>query len=128
MSKVTCPVCEARVPLPKRRRPLSGPGPGRACESPLCPNCDTDLSEQIAEHHAHRKKRKLGVFAKSMIAFVILGFLCIAGGITVLGMDPDPPWAPPVEQGFMVGTQVFFALALLMKLAYKLFEESDRLG
>lgn len=128
MSKVTCPVCEARVPLPKRRRPLSGPGPGRAYESPLCPSCDTDLSEQIAEHHALRKKRRLGVFAKAMIAFVILGFLCIVGGLTVLGMDPEPEWADPVEQGFMVGTQVFFALGMLMKIAYKLFEESDRLA
>ncbi len=125
MSKVTCPVCEARVPLPKRRRPLSGPGPGRAYESPLCPSCDTDLSGQIAEHRAFRRRRKLGVFLKSAIICVILAFLCIIGGIAMLDLEPRPPWARPVEEAFKVGAQVFLALGMLLKIATQLFEQHD---
>ena len=125
MARITCPVCEARVPLPKRRRPLSGPGPGRAYESPLCPSCDTDLSEQIAERRALRKRRKLGVFLKSAIICVTLAFLCIAGGMVVFDMEPRPPWARPVEEAFKVGTQVFLALGMLLKIATQLFEQHD---
>lgn len=125
MARITCPVCEARVPLPKRRRPLSGPGPGRAYESPLCPSCDTDLSEQIAVHRALRRRRKPGVFLKSAIVCVVMAFLCIAGGITVLGMEPRPSWARPVEEAFKAGTQVFLALGMLLKLATQLFEQHD---
>lgn len=128
MSKITCPVCEARVPLPKRRRPLSGPGPGRAYDSLLCPKCDADLSERIAEHRALWRKRRFGLFAKFMLGFTILGFLCLVGGITAFSMDQTPGFVSPLEQAFRVGTQVFFALALLMKLAYKLFEEHDRVA
>ena len=123
MSKVTCPVCEARVPLPKRRRPLSGPGSGRAYESPLCPSCDTDLSEQIAEHRALRKWRKPGVFAKAMLICVVMCVVCIAGDLTVFGLEPPPPWKNDVELAFKVGTEVFLALGMLMKIAVKLFEQ-----
>ena len=114
--------------MPKRRRPLSGPGPGRAYESPLCPSCDTDLSERITEHQALRKKRKLGVFAKAAIICVVMSFVCIAGVMIVFGLEPPSPWKDDLEGALKVGTQVFLALGLLMKIAYKLFEESDRLA
>ena len=123
MSKITCPVCAARVPLPKRRRPLSGPGPGRAYESPLCPSCDTDLSERIAEHRARWKRRKLGVFSKAALICVGLCFVCIAGNLIVFDLEPPPPWKNDVKLAFKVGTEVFLALGMLMKIGYKLFEE-----
>lgn len=126
MSKAICPRCGARIPLPKHPRPLSGPGISRADSSPACPSCDPDLIQWNAERRALRSRRRLGVFAKAMILCVVMAVLCMAGGTTVLGLDPEPKWADPVEQGFMVGAQVFLALGILMKIAYKLFEEPDR--
>lgn len=122
MSQIACPVCNALVSLPKRRRPLTGPAPGRAYESRLCPSCDTDLGEQIAEH---RKRRRLGVFAKAMIISVVMAFLCIAGGLTVLSLKPPPPWADEAERAFRIGVQLSLLMVVLMKGAVLLFEPRD---
>lgn len=129
MAKITCPHCRARVSLPKRTRPLSGPGPGRAYESPLCPSCDADLSEQIAEYHALRKRRRLGVFAKAMAICAALCVLTLIATFVLLTLQAprfynmDIPWAEKAERALMIITQILLALGLLLKILYQVFEE-----
>lgn len=73
----------------------------------------------------HPKKRKIGLSVKLLIVCVVLAFLCMAGGVAVLKLDPPPPWANDAERTFMAGCWVFLVLGVLLKGAIALFDKPE---
>jgi hypothetical protein len=70
-------------------------------------------------------RRKIGLSLKLLVACVVLTFLCIAGGITVLKLDPAPSWAADAERTFKIGCWMFMLLGVLLKGAIVLFERPE---
>jgi len=73
----------------------------------------------------HPQKPKIGLPLKLLVACVVLAFLCIAGGITVLKLDPAPSWAADAERTFKIGCWMFMLLGVLLKGAIVLFDRPE---
>ena len=73
----------------------------------------------------YAKRRKFGLSYKLLVVCVVLAFLCIAGGMTVLKLDPPPPWADDAERTFKIGCWMFLMLGTLLKGAIVLFDKPE---
>ena len=73
----------------------------------------------------HPKKRKLGLSVKLLLVCIILAFLCMAGELVIIKMDPPPPWAADAQRTFMIGSWMFLVLGVLLKGAISMFDKPE---
>lgn len=71
------------------------------------------------------KKRKLGLSFKLFFVCILLAFLCMAGELYVLKLDPRPSWAADVQRTFKIGSWMFLVLGTLLKGAISMFDRPE---